>query len=93
MYGLSQAAILAYNYIKATLQPHGYQPIIGTTGCLCVDDFGIKYTRLQDAQYLCEVLRMEYDILLYWKAETFCKIHLKWDYTNAEVRLSMPNYV
>ena len=54
MYGLKQAAVLAYNHIKKTLAPHGYEPVQGTTGlwkhktrkfsfCLCVDDFGIKY--------------------------------------------------
>ena len=54
MYGLRQAAILAYQYLQKTLKPHGYYPVPGTVGmwkhqtrpihfCLCVDDFGIKY--------------------------------------------------
>ena len=32
MYGLKQAAILAYKHIKNTLEPHGYYPVIGTVG-------------------------------------------------------------
>ena len=48
MYGLKQAAILAYNNLKGNLKPFGYAPVIGTVGiwkdetrtttfCLCVD--------------------------------------------------------
>ena len=47
MYGLKQAAILAYNQLKSNLAPHGYRPIPNTVGmwkhntkhikfCLCV---------------------------------------------------------
>ena len=67
MYGLKQAAILAYRHIKNTLQPHGYYPVVGTVGllkhktrpisfCLCVDDFGIIYFHKQDVEHLLEKL-------------------------------------
>ena len=53
MYGLPQAAILAYEQLCEHLAEGGYYPIIGTNGmfkhktrptvfCLCVDNFGIK---------------------------------------------------
>ena len=53
MYGLKQAAVLAYNQLKTNLKPAGYAPIVGTVGmwqhdtkhtkfCLCVDNFGIQ---------------------------------------------------
>ena len=32
MYGLKQAAILAYDNLKKNLEPHGYRPIVGTAG-------------------------------------------------------------
>ena len=32
MYGLKQAAILEYQHIENTLQPHGYYTVIGTVG-------------------------------------------------------------
>lgn len=49
MYGLKQAAILAYDQLKQNLAPHGYQPIPNTVRmwkhttkpiqfCLCIDD-------------------------------------------------------
>ena len=54
MYGLKQAAILAYNNLKKNMKQYRYQPVLGTTGmwehatrrtkfCVCVDNFGIKY--------------------------------------------------
>ena len=54
MYELKQAALLAYNFLKHNLAPHGYTPIPHTLGlrkhttccivfCLCIDDFVIKY--------------------------------------------------
>ena len=54
VYGLKQAAILAYNQLLGRLASGCYCPMIGSTGmfehstrptkfCLCVDDFGIKY--------------------------------------------------
>ena len=54
MYGLKQAAVLAYQQLVEHLQKHEYEPVAGTTCifqhktrktkfCLCVDDFGVKY--------------------------------------------------
>ena len=63
MYGLKQAAILAYENLQSNLKPFGYAPVIGTVGmwqhntrlttfCFCVDDFGVKYSKPEDAQHL-----------------------------------------
>jgi hypothetical protein len=54
MYGLKEAAILAYDQLKAHLAPFGYAPVTHTPGLwrhatkpttftLAVDDFGVKY--------------------------------------------------
>ena len=66
-YGLKQAAVLAYNQLKAQLLPAGYAPIIDTVGmwqhatkrtklCLCVDDFGIKYYGKEDNNHLLKAI-------------------------------------
>ena len=66
-YGLKQAAILAYDNLQSNLRSFGYKPVVGTFGirqhisrattfCLCVDDFGIKYTNKQDAQHLLDAI-------------------------------------
>ncbi|KAI2500611.1 Reverse transcriptase (RNA-dependent DNA polymerase) [Fragilaria crotonensis] len=61
MYGLPQAGILANDRLAEFLKPHGYSPVL--TGLwrhasrpiaftLVVDDFGVKYTRREDAEHL-----------------------------------------
>ena len=67
MYGLKQAGILAYNDLKTHLSPHGYALVRHTPGLwrhtsnsvsftLVVDDFGIKYTHLKDAQHVLNTI-------------------------------------
>ena len=54
IYGLKQAAILAYDHLRNSLEPYGYYPIKGTVSVwehetqptknrVFVDDFGVKY--------------------------------------------------
>ena len=68
MYGLKQAAILAYKQLKERLEPAGYYPIPDSNGlwahktrktifALCVDDFGIKYFSEEDANHLVTTLK------------------------------------
>ena len=63
MYGLKQAALLAYRHIVNQLAPYGYHPCPYTTGLwdhktrptkfgLCVDDFCVKYFSKADADHL-----------------------------------------
>jgi len=71
MYGLKQAAILAYEFLSTLLKNAGYQPITGTLGlwkhvtkptvfCLCVDDFGVKYFSDHDLQHLRQAIEKQY---------------------------------
>ena len=66
MYGLKEAALLAYSFLKHNLAPHGYEPIPHTSDlwkhttcrivfCLCIDDFGIKYYNKDDALHLITI--------------------------------------
>ena len=77
MYGLKQAAVLAYNHLVNNLSNHGYAPIPHTVElwkhktrrlafCLCVDDFGIKYYDKQDAQHLLDSLHKYYKTSVDW---------------------------
>jgi hypothetical protein len=67
MYGLPQAAIIANKQLQKWLAPHGYHPVPVTPGLwkhntcnlaftLVVDDFGIKYTKREDAEHLVNTL-------------------------------------
>ena len=104
MYGLKQAAILAYQQLKEHLEPYGYYPIPNTVGmwkhktrpiqfCLCVDDFGVKYTNKQDADHLLETLKLKYKMTCDWSGSAYCGLTLNWDYTNRHVDISMPGYI
>ena len=73
MYGLKQAAILAYSQLVTKLQPFGYFPSKHTSGllehqsrptrfCLCVNDCGIKTFSSDDTNHLLNALRSVYKI-------------------------------
>ena len=81
MYGLIQAATLAYKNLKKNLEPQCYYPCANTEGLwkhvlcrttiyLCVDNFGIKYFSKEDADYLLASLQQNYKILVDWEGKT-----------------------
>ena len=104
MYGLKQAALLAYQHLKQCLAPHGYAPVVGTVGlwahetrptkfCLCVDDFGIKYFSKDDANHLLSSLSNHYKYTTDWDGTHYCGLTLDWHYAEGFVDISMPDYV
>ena len=91
MYGLKQAARLAYDDLKKHLSKYGYKPDTlakniwthterRTKFCLCVDDFGVQYFNLDDAQHLINALKSKYDITVDFAGRNFCGLQLDWDY-------------
>ena len=104
MYGLKQAAILAFQQLKDLLEPHGYIPVPHTIGmwkhktrrtvfCLCVDDFGIKYYSQEDADHLINALKQHYKITIDKEGRNYCGLTFDWDYDNGWVDISMPGYI
>ena len=104
MYGLKQAAILAYKLLLKCLADDGYHPIPLTSGlfrhktrktifALCVDDFGIKYHNQQDLQHLISTLKKHYDISIDQEGTNYCGLELEWHYSAGYVDISMPKYV
>ena len=90
MYGLKQAALLAYNFLKHNLIPHGYAPIPHASGlwkhttchiifCLCIDDFGIKYYNKDDAIHLITTLQQFYKVSIDWSSAHYCGLNIKWN--------------
>ena len=91
MYGLKQAAVLAYNQLKNNLKPAGYAPIVGTVGmwqhvtrqtqfCLCVDDFGVKYFNKDDAHHLLQAIGKHYTYTTDWDGSNYCELTFDWQY-------------
>jgi hypothetical protein len=90
MYGLKNAAILAYKNLKQVLAPFGYRPIQGTVGlwghetrrtrfCVTVDDFGVKHFNTSDLNHLLNALNSAYKCTIDRSGEDYCGLHLSWD--------------
>ena len=104
MYGLKQAARLAYDDLKQHLASYGYNPdpiaqniwkheSRPTKFCLCVDDFGVQYFSNEDAQHLIKALETKYEITADLKGTNFCGLRLDWNYSRGHVDISMPGFV
>ena len=104
MYGLPQAGILAHKSLLPHLAAHGYLPCPHTHGLfihtnrpiafsLIVDDFGVKYVGLEQAQHLQQIPQQKYTIPTNWEGESFLGMKLKWDYNARTVDISMPGYI
>ena len=104
MYGLKQAAILAYNKLSNHLKEAGYKQITGSNGmwkhttnnitfCLCVDDFGVKYHTKEDATNFLAMLGKHYNYTVDWTGRNFCGLTMDWHYNNGYVDISMPDYI
>ena len=104
MYGLKQAAILAYKLIQERLEPAGYFPINESNSiwrhktrktifALRVDNFGVKYHNKDDAQHLIDALDTHYGIKVNWTGRNYCGLTLDWNYKDGYVDVSMPRYV
>ena len=104
MYGLKQAALLAYQQLRKFLEPAGYIPIPNTVGmwkhktrktifCLCVDDFGIKSYNDDDVTHLLTTLKQHYVVSIDWEGKHFCGLTMNWNYEQGYVDISIPGYV
>jgi hypothetical protein len=104
MYGLKQAARLAFNNLVKLLAPHGYYPIRASPGLwrhktrptvftLCVDDFGIKYNHKDDADHLINTIKKYFKCSLDWEGKNYLGLTLNWDYAKRCVDISMPGYI
>ena len=105
IYGLPQAGKLANEYLRKKLAPKGYYEVPHTPGLwkhisrpiqftLVVDDFGVKYTREEDALHLLSILKHEFtDVSTDWDGKLYCGISLDWNYEERWVDISMPGYI
>ena len=104
MYGLPQGGLIAQELLKERLNKRGFYQSQFTPGlwlhktrniqfALVVDDFGIKYVKDEDAQYLIDSLTPHYDITVNQEGKRFIGLTLEWDYKNRRVHISMPGYV
>ena len=104
MYGLKQAAKLAFDQLVQKLKPFGYSPAPNTSGiwvhdtrptrfCLCVDDFGIKSFSQKDTDHLLNALQSSYKISVDLTGSNYCGLRLDWNYEKGFIDISMPGYI
>ena len=104
MYGLKQAAVLAYKNLIKKLVPFSYEPIPHTDSywrhkqnpskfCLCVDNFGVKYFSKTDLNHLITALQTKYKISTDFTCQNYCGLTINWNYEEGFVDISMHGYV
>ena len=104
MYGLKQAAILAYETVTKLLTDAGYILIPGSIGlwkhsthklmfALCVDDFGVQYYNKADVYHLITTLSKIYKVTEDWTGQNFLGLELDWNYDQGYLNISMPSYI
>ena len=104
LFGLKQAALLAYQQVSKLLQAGGFRPILGSLGMwkhrtrsiifnLCVDDFGVKYFDKNDVEHLITSLQPKYVVKADWTGNNFLGYSLDWQYDKGYVNLTMPKYI
>jgi hypothetical protein len=104
MYGLPQAGIIAQELLQEHLAKVGYHqskiiPGLWThkTRKICftlvVDNFAIKYTKLEDAHHLIKALKKDCSISVDWDATKYIGLTIEWDYISRKVHVHMPGYL
>ena len=52
-----------------------------------------KFSRKKDAINLFEALKERIKISIDWKGKDYCGLHLKWDYNEQTLQVSIPGYI
>lgn len=104
MYILLQAGCIAHNHLVMHLKPYMYVPmplISGlwkhknkdTTFNLMVNNFGVKYLKVADAEYSQKALEDKYKVTTDLQGKVYVGITLKWNNTQCTIQLFMPGNV
>ena len=103
-YGLKQAGKIAHDDLVDRLAEFGYKKGGTVEGyfkhetrninfVLVVDDFLIQYERKDDLKHLQDSIGKYYKFKVDEEAKQYVGIHLKWNYQERSVQLSMDGYV
>ena len=104
MYGLKESGYLANIELKRILALQGYEASKFTPGLfthktrdiafsLVVDDFGVKYTKKEDAEHLFNTIQNRYPVKASWNPDYYLGVTLEFDYVKRTCKFSMPGYV
>ena len=104
MYGLKEAAVLAYNRLTTFLNTYGYYHVPGTAKfwkhktkrtafCLCVDNIGLKYYSKEDLTHFLTAIKNHYDYYIEHQGSNYIGFTLKSNCIEGCVDMLMPRYI
>ena len=103
MYGLVNAALVSNQHVIKLLKKNGFTetntPSIykhtsrNIAFSLVVDDFGVKYTKREDAEYLIRVLEQEYECSVDWEGKLYLGMTIDIDRVTQVLSISMKGYI
>ena len=104
MYGLKEAAVLAYDQLSKFFNTYGYHHVPGTAGvwthktkptvfCLCVDDIALKYHSSDDLHHFLAALGNHYKYHMDKEGRHYMGLTLDWHHAAGYVDVSMPGYI
>ena len=87
MYGLTEATVLAYNWLIEFLNTYDYYHVPGTADFwnhetkltvfyLCVDDIGLEYDSKEDLTYFLTTIKNYYDYHIDHQGSNYMTSHL-----------------
>ncbi len=104
MYSLPQVLLIAQELLEQQLSKVGYSQskiIPGlwtherrqTCFTLVVNNFAIKFRKMEDAQHLIQDLKQNYTITINWGATKYIGLTFDWNYDKGQVHVHMPGYL
>ena len=104
MYRLRETGYIANVELKRVLGLEGYIPSKFTPGLfthktrdiafsLVVDDFGVKYTKREDAEHLLKTIQHRYPVKADWDPTFYLGVTLEFNYEGRTCKMLMMGYV
>ena len=104
IYGLRKAGYKANIKLKRVLGLEGYVPLKFTPGLFthktrgiafsfAVDDFGVRYTKREDAEHLLKTIQDRYPVKADWDPIFYLEVTLDFDYEEQTCKILMLRYV
>ena len=104
MYGLREAGYILNVELKGVLRLANYVLSKYTPGLfthktrdiafsLVVDDFGVRYGKIEDTEHLLKTIKDRYPVRAEWSPTFYLGVTLDFDYEDLTCKMSMPGYM
>ena len=101
---IQQASHIAFYRLVKLLKPRRYYSLHSNPGIwchetlptnftLCVDGFGIKYTKPAHDHHIVDTIKKPYTIFIDWGRKNYCGLTLDWNHDKKYIDVSIPGYI